>query len=328
MQTKADTPPSQDRSLDRKDTAVQHPLERLTGGGWRKSILRLFLGVLLLSMVLWWTGTEVIDRLWQRDTLPLLLAGVCLSILQRALRVCKWTWIVSQSGLGEYKLGYLLRIQYVGLLINLLAPLSETMKIWAISRTRKHVPVAFFTLVLDTTYLGLAVAILGMGGAGLVMVGAVDAVLPLWIAGFAVALGLVALTIIFFTRRWLHSRPEHAKIRKYGWMHYSAVGLAESVCILGTFALAMYAVGLGHSLAVLAAVYPLLFFSHLIMLTPSGLGMREAIFAAVFASVSEEPSQAAVAVGLMVSAMNLATAVLAGSTALLLPGSAVRKPEP
>lgn len=71
---------------------------------------------------------------------------------------------------------------------------------------------------------------------------------------------------------------------------------------------------------------PILFLSDLVMVTPSGLGLREAIFAIVLQTLSGAPPGAAVAVGLLITTMLLLTATIGGAVALAVPQSDTAAP--
>jgi hypothetical protein len=62
------------------------------------------------------------------------------------------------------------------------------------------------------------------------------------------------------------------------------------------------------------------------MLTPSGLGVREGLFALIFSSVSASPGKTGIAVGVCVSAVYLVVAIVGGGAALVWPGAARGSP--
>jgi uncharacterized membrane protein YbhN (UPF0104 family) len=81
----------------------------------------------------------------------------------------------------------------------------------------------------------------------------------------------------------------------------------------------MRAVGVALPLAQLLALGPILFLADLVMLTPSGLGLREALFAIALGSLSSTPADASVAVALLITTMLLVATAAGGGIALLLP---------
>ena len=298
-------------------TAEPHPLDRLTRGGWLKGLLRLGVGAGLLAVVLAVTGREALDEVLEARHAPLLALGAVLLAAQRVARVRKWAWLVEQTELIHRPVRYLLRVQFVGLLLNLVAPLSEVLKMWAVCRDRSDTPRVIETLTVDLAMLSGAAGVVGL------VVGA-----PLSLSGGAWWLGLPGLVLAVAAavvvgatvlRRGAAVRVQASTV---------VLSLVEALCLLGVYWAAMSALAVPMTVGVLAAVFPLLYMSHLIALTPSGLGLREAVFTLVFAGVSDTPTQTAAAVGLMVSAMQLTMTLVAGGAALAWPGRSLRDVDP
>ncbi|MEO1266766.1 MAG: lysylphosphatidylglycerol synthase domain-containing protein, partial [Myxococcota bacterium] len=304
-------------AVEEQQPEEAHPLDRLTQGGWGRGVLRLGVGGGLLALVLALTGPEALGELWKVQHLPLLLVGALLSATQRVVRVGKWAGLVEQTELLRRPLSYLVRIQFVGLLVNVLVPLSEVLKMWAVCRNRSDTPLVLETLTVDIALLSATVGVMGLGvGAALAWLGAAS--WWVWLPGGVLATAAVA---VLATVRWRSGAVQVTQTAV-------AMSVVEALCLLGVYGAAMASLGLPMEGLVLVAVYPLLYLSHLVALTPSGLGLREGVFALVFAGMSETPMQTAAAVGLMVSAMHLVMTLVGGALALALPGRSLRERPP
>lgn len=305
--------------MDPSSITIEHPLERFSGGGWLRGLARLGAGLAVLGVVLVWTGGEALEALWRIELLPWLLGGAALAGSQRALRVYKWAGLVeSAPSLRSRPLGWLLRLQFVGLLANLLLPVSEALKIWAVSQDRRGVPRAVESLTVDTALLTAAAAAVGLPGAALVY-GEGASGWPL-VCALALLVASAALLAALRWRPWARADGERVRwgLAAVGW------SLVEAGALCGVYVLAMGALGLELSWSQSLALLPLLYLGHLVMLTPSGLGVREALYAAVFGGLLETPGETAVAVGLLVSSMQLVVALVGGGVALAWPGG-IRK---
>jgi uncharacterized membrane protein YbhN (UPF0104 family) len=293
--------------------APTHPLDRLAGGGWAAGLLRLALGVGIVVALLLLAGKKALDPLLRTDRLGHLALGALLILGERTLRIVKWHAILQRLPLVPRPPGFLLRIQFIGLLFNQLAPVSELLKAWAVSRTRRDVLLALETMVLDIAALSLVVG--AVGAAGAVVLIASDATPWLAVPGVAIAAGSLALVLLIrYRRRNEAARTPGLPLRV--WL----LSFGETACVLGAYVLGLYAVGVPVPAMFAVAVLPLLYLSQVVMFTPSGLGVREALFAAVLGGLSAAPTETGVAMGLIVSAMYLLVALGAGSVALLLPG--------
>ena len=290
---------------------AHHPLDNLTSRGWAGGLLRLAAAAALLALVLAFTDRQTWDLLLQVENLPFFAAGAALTALQRVLRVVKWAAMIQGLPLLQRPVAWLLRVQLIGMLINLVIPVSEALKTWAVSRDRRDVALAAESILLDTALLSVVVGIIGLGAGLLMPIGALG-----WLPWLV--LGLTALSVAVSALIRHRPRPTGAVLRISPTT--LALSTLEALCILGVFALALNAIGAAASPLFLAAIFPLLYLSHLVMLTPSGIGVREAVFAAVFGALSDTPAEAAVAMGLFISAMQLLVAVAGGGLAVLLPG--------
>ncbi len=103
--------------------------------------------------------------------------------------------------------------------------------------------------------------------------------------------------------------------------------IAETGCQLAVYALAVEAIGVELTVTQLMVLSPVLFLADLVMITPSGLGLREVLFAVVLQTLSGAPPDAAVAVGLLVTTMLLLTATIGGAVALAVPQSKTAAPQ-
>ncbi|MDI7266731.1 MAG: lysylphosphatidylglycerol synthase transmembrane domain-containing protein, partial [Myxococcota bacterium] len=296
----------------------RHPLERLTGRNWAIGLARLAVAVAIAGAAVAYAGRETWDVLLRIEHLPWLAAGTALTLAQRVLRIRKWAWIVEGFPLPHRPWAWLLRIQFVGLFANLVVPVSEALKVWAISDRRRDVTPAVETLVMDTAQEALAVGAVALAAALVAMgPGGWWTCLP---GGCVLLLAaLVAAAVRMRPRRV----PGYA-VRL--WPRMLAVSFLEAACLLGAYAAALAAVGVDMPAAFLVAVFPLLYMSHVVSLTPAGLGVREALFALVFGGLSRTPTEIAVATALMISAMQIVVAVGAGGIALAWPGRAVERP--
>jgi uncharacterized membrane protein YbhN (UPF0104 family) len=93
----------------------------------------------------------------------------------------------------------------------------------------------------------------------------------------------------------------------------------ETVCQVMVYAIALRALGVPVAVATILALSPILFLADLIMITPSGLGLREALFGAVLPLLSGAAADTGVAAGLLVSTMLITATLVGGGLALLLP---------
>jgi uncharacterized membrane protein YbhN (UPF0104 family) len=98
-------------------------------------------------------------------------------------------------------------------------------------------------------------------------------------------------------------------------------GLAtiETVCQVSIYAVAFTAIGVPMPLLQLLALAPVLYIVDLLNFTPSGLGLREALFAGVLAVMPNVSSDIGVAAALMISSMLLLATLVGGGLALLIP---------
>lgn len=288
-----------------------HPLERLSGGGLKGGLLRLFLGVAIVAVVIAIGGAESWRRLAQPRMIPLVALGAALHLGQRAARIAKWQVMLGEAALRRNDYAYLLRAQLVGLFANLVAPVSEAVKIWAVAASRRDVIVATASIATDTALHAGAIALAGLlgilllgGGSGWIWAG----------SGGLLAAAVVVVGAVKLSRRDGIAQIRHAHPGVMGWL---AVETAGQIAV---YALALAAIGVTVSPGELLALAPLLYLADLVVVTPSGLGVREALFAATLALLGDAPSDASVAAGLFVSSAVLVATVAGGLGALAWTG--------
>ena len=296
-------------AADPSDQRFASPLERFTSGGWTQGVLRLALGLGVLAIVVHFAARDAVTLLLDRGVTAALLLGVPVHLLQRALRIEKWRRMIEHSGLVTRRFTFLMRVQLIGMMANLLLPVSEALKIWAVSRDRRDLVPAGASLVLDGMLHAAMVGGLGLIGA----MAAASSSVTLWTA--AAAMALAPLTLIA-ALQWRGRRRRTIHVLDARVLLWCAL---ETVCQVSLYAIAFRAIGVGAGVSQLLALAPLLFLADLVMVTPSGLGLREALFAVVLQTLSGAPADASVAVALLVTAILLVASAIGGVLALLVP---------
>ena len=296
-------------SADPPEKRLAHPLERFTSGGWVRGVIGLALGIGVLAVVVRFVARDAATLILDRGVTAPLLLGVSVHLLQRAGRVEKWRRMIEHSGLVARNFTFLLRVQLVGMVANLLLPVSEALKIWAVSRDRGDVVPAGASLLLEGMLHAAMVGVLGLIGA---LVTASSSV-ALWTAAAAMTLAPLAL-IAALQRRGRGRRMIHI-------LDARVLGCCalETACQVFIYAIALRAIGVEIGVLPVLALSPLLFLGDVVMVTPSGLGLREALFAIVLQTQSGAPADASVAVALLITAILLVTSAVGGLLALLLP---------
>lgn len=290
--------------------APPNPLDRFTSGGWIKGLLRLALGAGLVYAVIHFFARDALALLLAREVTLTLLIGAAVHLVQRSARIFKWARMIQPSDLRDSRPLHLLRIQLIGMLANLLLPVSEAIKVWAVSRNRADAVVGAESIVVDTALHTSMIG--GAGIAGVVLAATVSHSAILLAA--AIALTVVPLLVIALLRRRRQGRP--MRVVDKGVLAWCAL---ETLCQLAVYALAMHAIGVTLSWPQLLSLTPILFLADLVMVTPSGLGLREALFAVVLDALSGAPADASVAVALLVTTMLLLASCVGGGLALLWP---------
>jgi len=289
---------------------LAHPLDRLTSGGWWRGLLRMSVGLVVVAVVLWVSGKDAWAPLLDVRMIPFVLGGAAVHLAQRATRMRKWFFMIEGMDLLKRSFWSLMRIQLIGLVVNLVLPLSEGLKAWSVSRDRRDLTVAIKSLVAD---MALHTSFIGASGlVGVLLVA--DASWISWAVSLLFALGAVVVMIFihYFTKEQ-GAAVRFLDARVLGWC------ALEAVTQLGVYGLATQALGLSVTLPVLLALAPLLYVTDLVMVTPQGVGAREAVFAAAVALLPGATAQTGVAMGLIISAMLLVASILGGTAGLLLP---------
>ncbi|MFP6684882.1 MAG: lysylphosphatidylglycerol synthase transmembrane domain-containing protein [Polyangiaceae bacterium] len=286
------------------------PLQRFTSGGWKRGVIRLLVGVVLVVGVISYTGTEPLKRLLDPNVALFLLLGAVVHLGQRAARILKWSYMIEGTVLVQHGWRYLLRVQLIGMMGNLLLPVSEGLKVWAVSRTRVQAKIGVESIAAETALHALFVG--AAGALGVAFVATAPTTLK-WVSGVVVAAPLALLVVL---NRWPRESATGIRVaepRVIGWC------VVETACQLFLYALALHALGVPISVTLILALSPVLFLADLIMITPSGLGMREALFAVVLPLLAGATAETGVAAGLLVSSMLLVATLAGGGLALLLP---------
>ena len=144
-----------------------NPLERFAGGGWRKGLLRLLLAAALLAVVMWVAGERAWVALKRPGVVQIIIAGSLVHGLQRLARIRKWWHMIAGSALTQHSWVYLLRVQLIGMLANLVLPVSEVLKVWAVSHDKRTALVATESLIVDLAIHSGALGALGLLACGI-----------------------------------------------------------------------------------------------------------------------------------------------------------------
>jgi uncharacterized protein (DUF3820 family) len=287
-----------------------HPLDRLTSGGWWSGLARLAVGLGIVGVVLWLSGEKAWRPLLELRMLPFFVGGAALHLAQRTARMLKWHSMMQGMSLLQRQFWSLLRIQLIGLMINLVLPVSEGIKAWSVSRNARDVLLASKSLVAD---MALHTAMIGSAG----MLGLMLVDHPPWLAWVASAIfGLGAIGVLLAMH--LATKEAGARVRVLvpsvlGWC------VLETALQLAVYGLGARALGLALPLPLLLAVAPMLYVTDLIMITPQGVGAREAVFAATLAMIPGATGELGVTFGLTISGMLLVASILGGAVGLLVP---------
>src|SRR5690606_40814850 len=99
--------------MDAGEDRPPHPLERLSAGGWKGGLVRLAIGIAIVTAVIVFGGADAWRRLTEPRMIPLLALGAALHLAQRAARIAKWQAMLREAELHRNDYGYLLRAQLV-----------------------------------------------------------------------------------------------------------------------------------------------------------------------------------------------------------------------
>ncbi len=289
-----------------------NPLERFTAGGWSRGLLRLALGLVLVALVLRFAGGDSWRHLEHPGLLPLIATGALIHVVQRMARIRKWQLMIAPTSLMQRSFSYLLRIQLIGMVANLALPVSEAVKVWAVSRNAADARLSAKSIVLDLCLHTSLIGLVGVTAAAL----AGSRVRIIW----AVSLTMLAapLTVLAVARRWPLARPESGGIADVAPTLWG-FAMVETICQVSIYAIAFGALGVPVEPLELLALAPVLYIVDLLNFTPSGLGLREALFAGVLQGIVQGSSDIGVAAGLLISSMLLLATLGGGGLALLIP---------
>ncbi len=226
----------------RDSEALPNPLERFVAGGWKRGIVRLLAGLAVIALVVSFTGAESIDRLLDPRLAPFLLLGAAVHLTQRVARIIKWARMIAPTTLVKHSMLYLLRIQFIGMMANLLLPLSEGLKVWAVSRTRAQAKVAAESIVAETALHALLVGV--AGALGIVTVANRPSTLTITVAIMVSA----PLLLLLAMKRWPRDQASRIAVvdgRVAGWC------VIETSCQLAIYAITLHALGVDLTLSLL-----------------------------------------------------------------------------
>lgn len=289
-----------------------NPLERFTSGGWIKGVARLALGVALVAAVLHFVGGDSWHHLDDPALLPLVAAGALIHLCQRLARIRKWQLMLAPTSVIKRRYAYLLRIQLIGMVANLVLPVSEAVKVWAVSKNRDDVKVSAKSIVLD---MAIHTAQIGLVG---VVAGAIAGWFEPAMWAVSITMLVAPLVAIGVLRHYPRPPPESGTISDVAPVVWGLAGV-ETCCQVGIYAIAFTAIGVHATLLQVLALAPVLYVVDLLNFTPSGLGLREALFAAVMSVLPGATPDIGVAAGLLISSMLLLATLVGGGLALLLP---------
>jgi hypothetical protein len=279
--------------------------------------LRVALGAALVGGVLWFAGTDSLRHLGDPALFPVIGAGAAIHLVQRGFRLRKWQLMIAPSGLVQRSFRYLVRIQLIGMVANLALPVSDALKVWAVSRDKRDLALGAKSIVMEMSLHSSAVGVAG----------AVAALAAGWweraLWGAIAVMALVPLGVVALAQRL--RRP--AGVVRAATLPVLALNALETGCQLAIYALAFGALDVGVDPLRVLALAPVLYLVDLINFTPSGLGLREALFAGVLAVMPNGDAQTGVAIGLLISTMLLLATLVGGGVALALPRHAERGEE-
>ena len=280
------------------------------GGGWRRGLIRLAVGAVFLACVLWFAPGDALALVARPAVWLWVAVGGLVHLIQRAARIAKWRAMLSTGSLKQLGFLPLIKLQFIGMLANLLLPISEALKVWAVSKGRQQAKFATLSIVLDTAMHAFLVGALGTVGC------IVTATSDVWLWSAALSTLIVAAVMVAGLHRWPTAASSYYQLspRAWGWC------AVETTAQLALYVFALSAVGAEMSIKSTLAAAPMLFVADLVMLTPSGVGARETLFAIVLQLESgPAAAQVGVASGLVLSAMLLAATIVGGGLALAAP---------
>ena len=171
---------------------LKNPLERLTSGGVGGGLIRFAVGMLLVAGAMHFAGGDSLAHLKDPALLPVIALGAVIHLVQRVARIRKWQAMLERTQVRQRSLKALLRIQFIGMIANLVAPVSEALKIWAVSTNKADAKVATLSIVVD-----LAMHTCGIGVAGIAALALFGWADPLaWAAAAIMTVGGVGVVVV------------------------------------------------------------------------------------------------------------------------------------
>lgn len=300
-----------------------------------RALLRLGLSsVLLLALLSWFDGREIVSRLAQMD-LRWAVPALLLFVLQVLLLAWRWQFTAARLGLHmPYRLA--LREYYLGVFLNQLLPggiLGDISRAWRHARSTARTQTAVHAVVLERILLQsvmLLVALISL------------ALLPLpWAESWAWALGIVVLTLasvgllwVFRRRmRWLRSATaEFARDARSAFLpgRVLVLQVASAVLVvlvnLVVFIAAARSLGSTLPLTTLLPLIAPVLLAMLLPLTVAGWGLREAA-AALLWGLSGLNAAEGIAIAVAYGLLYL-LAALPGAVPLLINRLSMAQPTP
>ncbi len=200
---------SQPTATDDSAAAPPNPLERFTSGGWTKGLLRLALGLGIVAAVIGLFGRDSLELLLDRKVAVMLGLGATVHFAQRVFRILKWARMIEPAGLVQRPWTFLLRIQLIGMIGNLLLPVSEPLKVWAVAGNRRQVLWASESVVVETA---LHASLIGAAGAIGLILASQPSPTFLWIAAVGMGSAARSAAVVATTAppTLAHRRPRRA----------------------------------------------------------------------------------------------------------------------
>ena len=294
--------------------------------------LRLALSAVLLVVVFWQLGGELNPAtLWGWMTLsaPWLVGAGLLLVLSYVLSTLRWYQVVRVLGM-QNRFDVLLAHSLAGQFVSNALPTTiggDVVRITRLSKNTGDSPTSFSSVVLDrmTGWIVLPmIALLGLAlNPSLRELGAQTRLVV------AVALGtLVLLLLLMYAadHRLLGGRFHDRE----GWQRFAgaihlglgslrrqplavlaviAVGFVYQFVLVLSAYMAAQAVGIDVGLTALMAFFPIVLIAQVMPISIAGLGVREFMFVFLLSAVGV-PDQQALALGLLVWALTVATSLL------------------
>ena len=304
----------------------------------RRIAIQVALSVLLIVAVLWQTSPRKLADAATALSLPWFLLALAINIVAVLVMTERWRVLLVARGRRDPRFGWLLETTLVSLLLGQVLPTAvggDAVKAIDLSRRTGARAEAVSSVVVDKI-LGLGALVLlaaagaAAGGAGF---GGVT-VLAVEIGGGVASAGSLALLFSRRARRFLRPlRPVARKLRIEAPMRalYEALhayrdhagalawvfvlALAAQLLRVITVAVLVHGMRLDVGFGTLLLLCPVLFLVTIVPISLNGVGLREATFVVVLASVGVAREDAFV-LGLAFFAVGVVTALLGAGVLL------------